>query len=730
MTGKKWIILGVVFAAPILLVATALAGPLAMPGRRASEGSQAALGTGFTYQGQLKKDGNPVNGPCDFQFSLHDAESEGNQVGITETKSITVTDGLFTVNLDFGDVFTGTARWLGVAVKCLGDADYDDLGLQELTAAPCAQYAFSAGALQGNAVTTTQPLADQVLKWGGSAWVPATDETDAGTGDITAVHAGSGLSGGGESGAITLSVAFSGTGEGSTVPHSDHTHPGRDITSAVPTATLALSTTQASWSGLTGVPAGLDDGDDNTTYTVGAGLIMTGTEMSVDFASVAALSHAHDLTATGAIVSFWDEHAITTTGASDWKFFTIGGESYLAVANNYDGSSYNVDSKIYRWNGSIFTETQAISTSGARGWEFFTIGEDSYLAVANDRNDASFSISSKIYRWNGSAFTETQAISTSSARDWEFFTIGSESYLAVANYRGASTRNVDSKIYRWNGSVFTETQSIPTSGARDWEFFTIDGESYLAVANYKDDGTSNIYSRIYHWNGTIFTETQTIFTQGAHDWEFFTIDGESYLAVANSDDGDRSVNSKIYRWNGSSFTHFQSIRTLGASDWEFFTIGSEHLLAMANAASKYNSTSNVDSTVHRWNGESFVQMQSIPTNGAKDWEFFTIDNEPYLAVANLRHDSTTYVTPSKLYAVSDCLWRRSGSDAYYEKGKVGVGTTTPQSVLQIEGYVQLDTLTSAPPAADCDEASERGRMMVDIANDLLYICTNSGWVAK
>ena len=42
----------------------------------------------------------------------------------------------------------------------------------------------------------------------------------------------------------------------------------------------------------------------------------------------------------------------------------------------------------------------------------------------------------------------------------------------------------------------------------------------------------------------------------------------------------------------------------------------------------------------------------------------------------------------------------------------------------------LDTLTAAPPAADCDDASERGRMKVDIANDLLYICTITGWVAK
>jgi hypothetical protein len=63
-------------------------------------------------------------------------------------------------------------------------------------------------------------------------------------------------------------------------------------------------------------------------------------------------------------------------------------------------------------------------------------------------------------------------------------------------------------------------------------------------------------------------------------------------------------------------------------------------------------------------------------------------------------------------------------------GNVGIGTATPHSALEVDGYVQLDTLTSAPPAADCDEASERGRMKVDIVNNLLYICTNSGWISK
>lgn len=63
-------------------------------------------------------------------------------------------------------------------------------------------------------------------------------------------------------------------------------------------------------------------------------------------------------------------------------------------------------------------------------------------------------------------------------------------------------------------------------------------------------------------------------------------------------------------------------------------------------------------------------------------------------------------------------------------GNVGIGTTNPQSPLQIVGYAQLDLVSGAPAAADCNAAPERGRMIVDNAGGMLYVCMDSGWVAK
>ena len=88
--------------------------------------------------------------------------------------------------------------------------------------------------------------------------------------------------------------------------------------------------------------------------------------------------------------------SIPTNGAYDGEFFTINNDSYLAVANMFDGSTYNIDSKIYKWNGTNFVEFQTILTNAALDWEFFTIGSAYYLAVANYSNDSTFKIDSNI----------------------------------------------------------------------------------------------------------------------------------------------------------------------------------------------------------------------------------------------------------------------------------------------------------------------------------------------
>jgi len=105
---------------------------------------QAPVGDTFTYQGQLKQNGAPVNGTCDFQFSLWDSQAGVTQIGSTQSlNNVPVTNGHFTVQLgSFAyNAFAGSARWLGISVRCPagGGGSFTTLNpRQPLTATPYA----------------------------------------------------------------------------------------------------------------------------------------------------------------------------------------------------------------------------------------------------------------------------------------------------------------------------------------------------------------------------------------------------------------------------------------------------------------------------------------------------------------------------------------------------------------------------------------------------------------
>jgi len=121
-------------------------------------------GTAFTYQGSLSDTNGPATGSYDLKFQLFSASTGGSQVGSTITDAATsVSNGLFTVVLDFGTVFSGADTWLQVGVKTNGGASYETLSpRQELTPAP---YAITSENLDGNlpAVQLTGTLPSGVL---------------------------------------------------------------------------------------------------------------------------------------------------------------------------------------------------------------------------------------------------------------------------------------------------------------------------------------------------------------------------------------------------------------------------------------------------------------------------------------------------------------------------------------------------------------------------------------
>ena len=118
-------------------------------------GAARGQSTAFTYQGALNQTGNPASGLYDFQFTLLDALSGGNTVGSPVVASpVGVTNGLFTVTLDFGPAaFSGAARWLEIGVRTNGGGSFATLApRQKLTPTP---YAIFSGAAATAASATT-----------------------------------------------------------------------------------------------------------------------------------------------------------------------------------------------------------------------------------------------------------------------------------------------------------------------------------------------------------------------------------------------------------------------------------------------------------------------------------------------------------------------------------------------------------------------------------------------
>lgn len=98
----------------------------------------------FTYQGELRHQGQPADGLFDFRITPYDLPEDGSaRAAAVELVAIPVQSGRFTVDPDFGPgVFLGEEVWLLIEVRPSGEADFTPLQpRQRVSRTPYAQHA-------------------------------------------------------------------------------------------------------------------------------------------------------------------------------------------------------------------------------------------------------------------------------------------------------------------------------------------------------------------------------------------------------------------------------------------------------------------------------------------------------------------------------------------------------------------------------------------------------------
>jgi hypothetical protein len=395
---------------------------------------------------------------------------------------------------------------------------------------------------------------------------------------------------------------------------------------------------------------------------------------------------------------------LPTQGNAGFEHFSIENQHFLAVANFWDGQSNDMsaESIIYRVDisprgGLALSEVQRILTQGAHGWDFFTMtsgdGSTSHFLVASNyygcganRGSAASDCrdTTVIFKYNftDGKFARFQRLASAGpAQSDHWITRDGSVFIVVGeNFNNAVC------LYRFVDIEFQKHSCIHVPGAGSIAITEIENSVILVATSYHDQGwktRTKVFAADARVSGALLTfeEVQSIDTYGCHDAEIATFADSVYLFLSEDrSDTSSTIFSSLWRYHTSSsrFELAQRIPTDGAHAAELFLgPNATAFLAIANfgdrLGERFKSTStlwrreeNADEfsvdettgmTVHRPASRKFVQVATMPSQGATDMEYFEMNSRHFVALSNEGNIRKRTHQTSVIYEIVDESWK-------------------------------------------------------------------------
>ncbi|HXI94071.1 MAG TPA: hypothetical protein VNO24_29200, partial [Blastocatellia bacterium] len=341
--------------------------------------------TAFTYQGKLTDGANPANGNYDFEFKLFDGVSGGIQQGSTvQLLNVAVTSGIFTVQLDFGNPFTGDRRFLDISVRQAGGGAFTPLTpRQQVTSNPYAIKSLNSLTADGLSLACVNCVtSSQIAGVNGSAVIGQIPVASVPAGSANYIQNATA-----QQGSSNFNISGDGTAGGTL------------------SANAVNATTQYNIGGLRALSAngsfnffaGLSAGRDNTTGSSNSFFgISSGEQNTTGFNNTYFGALAGRVNTTATFNSFFGSGAGSNNTASQNSFFgggagfantTGGGNSFFGASAGSSNTTGDSNAFFGNTAGQFNTTTRANSFFGANAGRNNTANDNAFFGTSAGLNN-------------------------------------------------------------------------------------------------------------------------------------------------------------------------------------------------------------------------------------------------------------------------------------------------------------------------------------------------------